>query len=132
MPLDDTKVLSTPAIYVDGVLTAITPNSASMTLPGEMAVRVQSSGGTSVKIVAATDAESLKGMCKFSLANTARNVDLVRDWKAKHLRGIPSTVTIATETAQFPFDTMFIVNAPEAPFETEGDLEVELEGRFVE
>lgn len=127
--LDRQKVLSTPEVSVGGTKISITPNSLTTTVPGDVAVRSQSSGGTSFEVVAGLDAETLISEVSWSMANTASNVELVRGWKQQSRLGVPTTITVSETTGQYPFSEMFLTNSPELGFEAEGDIELEWAGR---
>jgi hypothetical protein len=88
--LDSIKVLAAPAMYVDGVLIAVVPNSVTVSIPGEVKVRSMSAGGGATVPVVGLDAESLKAMVKFEIASTAANIELTRSWRAKSIDGAPS------------------------------------------
>ena len=127
-----TRVLSTPAIYVSGVLIKVVPNTCRMKIPGEVNVRAMSSGGGSVEIVAGVNAEKLVGEVSFEIAATAENVASVRAWRANSNRAQPETLRLADLTAQYSYDTMFLANEPEVEMKSDGNMKCEWRGRYVE
>jgi len=129
--VDQTRQLSTPKVYVDGIVWAIKPNSFKRTLPGETKVRAMSAGGGSVQIVAGLNAEELKAKVSFSIANTKQNLQRAESLLAKTNRGESSTVRIVDGAFQKAWISMFVTNKPEAAFEAEGDIEIEMEGEEV-
>lgn len=126
--IEETRVLSTPAVRVNGEQIPIIPNSATMPVTGEVAVRAVSGGGLSTEVVVGTDGESLKGRFSFDIANTSANLKRVRAWKDAALAGTGVTVEVEENNVQFPFVRMFLVNEPDAEFSAEGNISCEFEG----
>lgn len=126
------KNLSTPAIYVSGVLIKIVPNSCRMKIPGEVNVRAMSAGGGVVEIVAGVNAEKLIGEVSFDIAATAENVSMIRAWRKNSNNAIPETLRIVEQADQYAYDTMFLANEPEVEFKSDGNMKCEWKGRYVE
>ncbi|MDX2308083.1 MAG: hypothetical protein NW216_07590 [Hyphomicrobium sp.] len=128
---DQTRQLSTPKIFVNGVVWPIKPNSFKRAVPGETKVRAMSAGGGAVNIVAGLNAEELKAKVSFTVANTKQMLLRVEALMARTNRGEASTVRIVDGAYQKAFVTMYVTNKPEASFEAEGDIEIEMEGEEV-
>lgn len=126
-----TRVLSTPAMYVSGILIKVVPNSVTMMIPGEVNVRAMSAGGGVVEIVAGVNAEKLVGDVKFDIANTAENIELARGWRNDANNGLYQTLRLVELTAQYSFDQMFLSNEPEVMFKSDGNMKIEFKGRFI-
>lgn len=74
--------LSNATVVVNNLATPIVPNSFTFTEGlGEQTMRTQSSGGGSVQTVFSNNVETNKSMVKFSVYNTAENIDLLKTWK---------------------------------------------------
>lgn len=126
-----TRVLSTPAIYVSGVLIKIVPNSASMKIPGEVSVRSMSAGGGVVEIVAGVNAEKLIGEVGWEMAATAENVAAIRAWRERANNGLSETIRVVELADQYAYDTMFLSNEPDVAFKPDGNIKCEWKGRYV-
>lgn len=126
------KNLSTPKVFVDGVVVAIVPNSFKLELPGETKVRAMNAGGGAVQMVVGVDAESDKADIEFKLAGTANNIERIRGWRAKARRGQPSAIRVVEETAQYSFEQMFMTDRSDVEFSAEGDASVKFCGKMVE
>lgn len=137
--LNETRVQSTPKVYVDGVLIPVVPNSVNMSPGGETSVRAMSAGGGSVAIVAGVNAEEMKGKVKFDLPNTAANVERARQWRDLSNKAIPVAVEVvsgdrdagSSAGAAYAFSDMYLENNPEAEFAHEGNISLEFCGRHV-
>ena len=76
------NALSNPTVVVNNLATPIVPNSFAFTEGlGEQTMRTQSSGGGTVQTVFSNNVETNKSMIKFSMFNTADNIDLIKTWK---------------------------------------------------
>ena len=126
--LEQTRVLSTPSVFVNGRLVAIIPNSLKEKEPGEVAVRAVSAGGNAVAHVAGTNAESLKGMVSFAVPLTSEMVALVEEWRTNSNAGIWSTIETINGTRQKAYESMWMTDAPEYSYEAEGSIEMTWEG----
>jgi hypothetical protein len=125
------RVLSTPAVYVSGVLIKVVPNSVRKKIPGEVNVRAMSAGGGAIDVVAGVNAEKLIGECSFDLAATAENVALVKGWRENSNNAIPETIRLVEIAGQYAFDTMYLANEPEVEFKSDGNMKCEWKGRYV-
>ena len=77
------QAISAPSVLVNNTLVLIVPNSLSYTEgKGEQNVRVQSGGGGTVDIVSSNNVETNMSDFKFSIINTAENINLARSWKS--------------------------------------------------
>jgi hypothetical protein len=126
--LEQTQVLSTPAVYVDGALISIKPSSVKSNAPGEVTVRAISAGGGSVRHVAGLNAEELKGRVSFTLLLTAEMKKLMTRWRQLSNQGIGVTIAIVNPTSTEDYEHMYMTTAPEFDFSPEGETEVEFEG----
>jgi hypothetical protein len=126
-----TRVLSTPAVYVTGRIVKIVPNSLRQKIPGENNVRAMSAGGGTVEIVYGINAEKLIGEVSFEVANTAENAEMIRSWRNNSNNGVTETVRIVEKTAQYAYDTMVLANEPEQEFKSDGNIKCEFRGRHI-
>jgi hypothetical protein len=125
------RVLSTPAIYVSGVLVKVVPNSAMMKIPGEVNVRAMSAGGGVVDIVAGVNAEKLIAEVSWEMAATAENVAAIRAWRNNGNQAISETVRVVELADQYSFDQMYLSNEPDVHFKSDGNIKVDWRGRYV-
>lgn len=127
----ETRALSAPMIYLDGFRVKIIPNTLSAEMPGEVKSRAVSAGGGSIEIVHGYDAEASVCKVKFEVANTAENVDLAKDYKARAKITATSTIRIDEDTEVLHFDSMVLGNRIEIPYEPDGKITFEFNGRYV-
>lgn len=125
------RILSTPAVYVSGVLVSVVPNSCRMKIPGEVNVRAMSAGGGTVEIVAGVNAEKLVAEVSFELAATAANVAAVRRWRDNANQAQSETIRLVELADQYSYDSMFLSNEPEVEFKSDGNIKCEWKGRYV-
>ena len=128
---EQTHVLSTPKVMVDGRVVKVIPNSVKFKIPGEAKVRAVSAGGAAVEVVQGLNAEALLGHVAFSIATTRENVDLVRLWKAKMINGEQCTIRLIFPTAQFSYQQMFFSKDTDVEAKSDGTIQVEFEGQYV-
>lgn len=126
-----TRVLSTPAIYVSGVLVKIVPNSAEMGLGNGSNPRAMSAGGGAIEIVNGIDATRLISSVKFDIAATAENVAMVRGWINNANNGGTETIRVVEVTDQYSFDQMFLKGDMKAAMRSDGNISCDWEGRYV-
>jgi hypothetical protein len=126
--LEQTRVLSDPAVYVGGRLVAVVPNTVKETEPGETSVRAVSAGGGAVRHVSGLNVEEMKGMVSFSLPTTGENVDLVEGWRADSNAGVSTVIMVVTQTRQSTYESMWMTEKPEYNYEPEGNIELTFEG----
>lgn len=124
------RVLSNPTVYLDGRKIKIIPNSCKAELPDEIKTRAVSAGGGAIDVVHGLDVEQAYCKVTFDLANTAENVDLVQDYKARGRTFLLSTLRLAEDTVQLSYDHMLLSNKVEIGFESEGNISVEFTGRY--
>lgn len=129
--IEQVAVLSTPKILVDGRVVKVVPNSVKMQIPGEAKPRGMSAGGGAIEIVVGVDASTLMSKVSFSVAATAENVEMIRGWKDKTLNYEASTVQIVHRGNQYPYEQMYMSNAPDVAMEAEGSIDVEWMGKYV-
>lgn len=73
---------STPTVIINNENVSINPNSLEFDEGfGEYTKRVESAGGGSVSTVSTRDISTAKSAFKFSLVNTAANIEKAREWK---------------------------------------------------
>lgn len=128
---EQVRTLSTPKVYIEGVVWPIVPNSFKSNIPGETKVRFMSSGGNGGQIVSGLNAEELKGKVKFSVATTLQMINRVREVKDATNAGNGVTIRAVDGPYQGAWQTMFLVNDTEVSFEAEGVIELEFEGEYV-
>jgi hypothetical protein len=129
--IEQTRTISTPKVYVNGVVWAIKPNSFEFTIPGETKVRAMSVGGGAVQIVAGLNAEELKAKCKFEVAATKQMIDRVRELKSATNAGTPCTIRATDGPWQQAWINMYLMNATDVKLEAEGIIALEFEGEYV-
>ena len=125
-----TRILSTPATYISGVLTAVIPNSVMYKIPGEANVRAVSSGGGAVDIVSGINAEKLVGEVHMEIAVTKANVTMVEKLAANRLIGQTDTITIADGDFQRAWDQVILANEPDVAMKSDGNMKLEFKGRY--
>jgi len=120
--------ISTPTIQVNNETIAIIPNSFKYKGGrGERTVRTQSSGGSSVDVVATENAETKKSMVTFEMINTAGNISLYEDWQDLFNA---NAITASDNNQNFTkaFANMTVITDSEIALSQDGNLTVELEG----
>jgi hypothetical protein len=104
----------------------IVPNSLSYKKgKGDKNVRSQSAGGDSIAIVITENAETKKGMVKFSLYNTAENQALLDSWQDSD----ETTIRLSQGSFTLSFRSMVVTSDPEVSTGADGSLEVVFEGQ---
>jgi hypothetical protein len=122
------RALATPSVEVGNVVVAIVPNTVTMVDgKGSKMVRAMSSGGDSVTMVITDDAETKKGMVKFSLPNTKTAVDLKRSWQDA-TNGVSIRLSDRKSSFQTSFRNMIVTEDPEVSLTADGVMEVSFEG----
>lgn len=120
------KTLSNPAVEVNNNTVGIIPNTLTYKRgKGDLALRPQSAGGDSIEMIKTENAETKKGMVKFSLYNTKTNADLYESWQ-----DLTDGVSIQFSDEAFvrAFRNMFIITDPEVALGADGNIELEFEG----
>lgn len=131
IPLRNRRILSTPAVYINGELVPVIPNSVRITEPGEMSVMAVSAGGGAVASVVGLNAETLVAKVSLSIAHTAANVELVRELKQLSHSGVGFAVSIVDGDQRDSFEYMVLINEAERAHEAEGQIELEMQGDHV-
>jgi hypothetical protein len=120
------RTLSNPSVEVNGETIGIVPNSLSYKDGrGNRTVRPESAGGNSINVVVTEDAETKKGMVKFSLYNTKVNDELKVSWQST-VDG--NTVRFSDGDFVKPFRQMFVTEDPEVALGADGNMEIVFEG----
>lgn len=120
------STLSNPSVEVNNDAIGIVPNSLSYKKgKGDKNVRAQSAGGNSIEAIVTENAETKKGMVKFSLYNTATNQSLLDGWQ----EGNANTVRLSQGEFTLSFRTMVVTTDPEVQTGADGNLEVTFEGQ---
>lgn len=122
-----TKVkLSNPTIVINNIAVPIVPNSFSFTEGfGEQDLKVQSSGGGSVQTVLSSNVETNLSMVKFSIHNTAENIDLARTWKTNLNR---NAISITGEGLSRSINNAALTNDYEVKLGSDATIDVEFKG----
>lgn len=128
--IEQTRVLSTPKVLVDGRIIKVIPNSVKKTIGGETKIRAVSSGGGEVDIVAGVNAEELLSSVEFEIAVTAEMVDFARQQRDKANRAEFVTIRLVEQTDQYAFTQMFLQNKPDVEFKSEGSIKLEYMGKY--
>ncbi len=128
--------LSVPTIKLNNDVIEIMPNSFMYTPgDGEVTVRAASTGGGNTKAIHTQNAETMFSKQKFSLPNTGRNADLIRDAKASIGGNTIDAIQLGTGTAKdfrLAFRNLSITNDPEVNASADGVIEVEMAGDKLE
>jgi hypothetical protein len=130
--LAQTRVISTPALYISGVLIKVVPNSVTMHLGNGSNPRAVSAGGGSIEIVNGVDASKLMNSVKFDIASTSENIANCRAWINNANNGGKETLRVVDVADQFSFDEMYLANDLEAHLKSDGNISVEWKGRYVQ
>ena len=118
--------LSNPTVVVNNGSVAVVPNSVSYTEGfGEQEIKVQSAGGGSVQTVLSTNVETNCSMVKFSLHNTAENIDLIRTWKTNLNNNV---ISITGEGLTRSFANAALINDYEVALGSDSTIDVEFKG----
>ena len=121
------RTLANPTIEVNNGVIGIKPNSLTFKSgKGDKKVRPQSAGGNSVEMVITEDAETKKGMVKFTLYNTKTNVDLLTAWQDS-VEG--NTVRFSDGEFVRSFRTMTVTSDPDISLGADGEFEAVFEGQ---
>ena len=121
------RTLSNPTVEVNNTVIAIKSGSLSVKNgKGNITIRPQSAGGDSIEVVITEDAETKKGMVKFTLLTTKTNVDYKNLWQSER-EGV--SIRLSEDSFTLSFRNMFIVNDPEVKFGADGEVEFEFEGQ---
>lgn len=129
MSVRETRALSTPIVLLDNVRIKILPNSLTVTDPGEAKGRAVSAGGGSVDLVYGFDASTEIATISFEVANTAEMVELKKDYAARRKRVQTSTLLVIEEGLQTSYDTVLMTKQSDTPYEVEGKIKLEFQGR---
>lgn len=124
------KTLSAPAVYLDGRLIKVIPNSVKAELPGETKTRAVSGGGGAYDVVKGVNVEEYICKVQFDVASTAEMIELVQDYKARANAVVASTLKLVEDPLQLSYDRMTLDNKPEIGFEAEGNISLEFTGRY--
>lgn len=127
--LNDTRVLSTPAVYWDGRQIKILPNSLEYDSGGDLKVRAVSSGNT-VSLVSGVNLEEMFTSGKFSIAFTAANSAFVDDIIEKRNKGESSTLRVVDQGDQKAWIEVYCTNKPNRKYEAEGNIDIEWAGNM--
>jgi hypothetical protein len=128
---DKTKQLSTPAIYLDGELVEILPNSAKVILgTGESTVRAVSGGGNAVSAVVSVDASKMISKVSFDLAVTAANIQRAQKHRERALNGDPITIRVVNGSHSLAFASMYSIKDLDLQLSNDGKLPQEFDGVY--
>jgi hypothetical protein len=128
--LEQSRVLATPTLMINGRVVKIIPGSLSESGGGEVKVRTVSAGGGAFEIVRGVDAKQFMTALKFEVANTAENQDFVEQLHADAALGLSATVLLVNDGKQKAFDDMCMTNKFDAKYEAEGNIPVEMSGKW--
>ncbi len=129
--LEQTRVLATPTVMINGRIIKIVPGTLNEEGGGEGKVRTVSAGGHAFEIVHGVDAKQFMTSIKFEVANTAEMQDFVAQFHADSSDGISATLLIVNDTKQRAFSEVYMTNKFMAKYEAEGNIQVECMGKFV-
>lgn len=122
------KQLSTPAVYINGDLIAVLPNTVVVHEPIEAHVRSVSLGGGATQIVFGIDATKFVGHVAMEVAATAENADRTELYKQNLKNGLAMQVLVIEDTSQFPHQQMYLSKATDIHFKADGSIKWEFEG----
>ena len=121
------NALSNPTVVINNLATPIVPNSFTFTEGlGEQTIRTQSSGGGSVQTVFSNNVETNKSMVKFSLFNTAANIDLIKTWKQN---ADANAISVTGEGLNRSFSGAALISNYEVNLGSDTTIDVEFEGQ---
>ena len=128
--------LSVPTIKVNNDVIEITPNSFKYTPgAGEVTVRAASTGGGNAVAIHTQNAETMFSKVMFSMPNTGRNIELVRDWKVSiggnSVDALQRGIGVSKDFRE-AFRHMSVTNDPEVNAAADGVIEVEMAGDKLE
>ena len=119
--------LTNPTVEVNDSIIQIVPNTLSFkTGRGNTNLRSQSAGGNSIEVIKTVDAETKKGMVKFSMITEIKNVTLIKAWQALN-DGV--TIRLSEDDFQASFRRMHVMDDPEITTGADGSTEVTFEGQ---
>jgi len=118
--------LANPTVIVNNSPVSVVPNSVSYTEGfGEQAVRTQSAGGGSVQTVLSNNVETNMSMVKFSIFNTAENIELVRTFK---VNSNDNVISITGEGLTRSFNNVALTNDYEVNLGADTTIDLEFTG----
>jgi len=118
--------LSNPTVVINNTAVPIVPNSFTYTEGfGEQELKVQSSGGGSVQTVLSNNVETNMSMVKFSLHNTAENIDLARSWK---INSNNNAITITGDGLNRAVNNAAVTNDYEVNLGSDTTVDIEFHG----
>lgn len=121
------NALSNPTVVVNNLATPIVPNSFTFTEGlGEQTIRTQSSGGGAVQTVFSNNVETNKSMVKFSVYNTAKNIDLLKTWKQN---GDANAISVTGEGLSRSFSGAALISNYEVNLGSDTTIDVEFESQ---
>ena len=121
-----TRIPSTPAFYISGVLVPVVPNSVMYKNGGERNVRAMSAGGGSIAVVVGIDASKMLSEVHVEIPTTNENITFVESMFAKANNGDAETIMIVDKGFQRSFDQMVLANEPDFALKSDGSIKLEL------
>lgn len=119
--------LTNPTVEVNDTVIKIVPNSlAFKTGRGDTKLRPQSAGGNSIEVIKTVDAETKKGMVKFSMITEAANITLMKEWQSLN-DGV--TIRLSEDDFLESFRRMHVMEDPEVTTGADGVTEITFEGQ---
>jgi hypothetical protein len=125
-----TRVVGTPAFYINGTLVPVVPNSVSYKGGGERNVRAMSAGGGAVEIVVGVDATKLLAEVHCEIASTPDNIALAERISAQSNDGVANTIMLVDKGFQKAFDQMTRSNEDDIQLKSDGNIKLEFKGRY--
>lgn len=120
------STLANPSVQVNDAAIKILPNSLAFKGgKGNTNLRAQSSGGDAVDIVKTVDAETKKGMVKFSMITTKENIEFLKGWQNDD-SGV--TIDLSDQDFNESFEQMHVMEDPEIGTGADGSTEITFEG----
>lgn len=125
-----TRIPSTPAFYISGVLFPVVPNSVMYKHGGERNVRAMSAGGGSIEVVSGIDASKMLSEVHCEIPATNDNINAIEAMFSRANDGQSETVMLVDKGFQRSFDQMVLANEPDFSLKSDGSIKLEFKGRY--
>ena len=125
-----TTILANPAVRINNVTVAIVPNSLKIVLGrGEVTTRAASSGGNSIEMIHAVDAESKVSEWTFDLYPKAVDIKSIPGWKdSVGANAISAVETVDGVPLTFSLAQASLTNDPEIQASADGVISLTWRG----
>ncbi len=120
--------LIAPTVKVNSANIPIIGNSVSYTEGAGVSDNIpESTGGNAVQMVSTRDVSTLFSIVKFSIKNTAKNAELVRDWKSRDADNLIEIIGQNNVSSSFSrsFQDAVLTNDPEIGLGMDSEIALE-------